>query len=110
MFSQWENPHPDSGDGYPSIDSVSMQYLNRQRALQLIPLVVDDECHPETVDAFMDYIRRDDVVRKEYECHKIVKEIVQQKYQKEEAPDHLKHRIQLLLDREDRISGDGEQS
>ena len=110
MFSQWENQHLETGHGSSLTDSPSMQYLNRQRALQLIPLVVDDECHQDTVDAFMDYIQHDDVVRREYECHRMVKELVQAKYPKEEAPDHLRHRIQILLDREDRISSDGEES
>lgn len=79
-----------------------MQYLNRQRVLEMIPLVVDDEIHPEDVRAFMDYIQNDEELKCRFESQKRTKKLIQDRCKRTKAPNSLKLKIQQLLDEEDR--------
>lgn len=78
-----------------------MQYLNRKRALELIPLVVDNELPQDECRAFTDFILQDEVVRCEFESHKKIKKMMQERYRRVRAPDHLRKKIQHLIDEED---------
>lgn len=76
-----------------------MKLLNQQQAIALIPSIVDGETSEEVRKAFFSYLEKDDEVKRQYESSKIVKELLQSKLKREQAPDHLKERINdLLLD------------
>lgn len=85
-----------------------MQQLDKQKALELIPLIVDDEVGPELRRAFFEYIKNHAAIRKQYESQKKIKELVQNHYKQIKAPDHLRQKIQLLINREENNEVSGE--
>lgn len=71
--------------------------LTRKKALDLLPSIVDGEAGKAEVDAFFAYIEKDDVVRKQYESLKIIKQVLRDKCPRKKAPDHLRNRIKYLV-------------
>lgn len=76
--------------------------LSKQQAIDLIPKIVDGEVTPQEHRRFFDYLRMDDDVRREFESHQKLKIAVCCRCKKEKAPEHLKRRIHMLLEAEDR--------
>jgi ferric-dicitrate binding protein FerR (iron transport regulator) len=77
-----------------------MNELNRKKAIEWIPLVVDGEISPENQRTFFSYLRTDEVVRKEYESHRRLKEALSRRSRRTAAPDHLRNKIEDLLQKE----------
>ncbi|NBC28176.1 MAG: hypothetical protein GVY08_15035 [Bacteroidetes bacterium] len=75
-----------------------MKHLTKKQALELLPLVIDDEAsEPEKV-AFFKYIQTDQEVKKKYESLLLVKQLLKTKYSPKKAPEHLKNRISDLIE------------
>ncbi|MGM0460073.1 MAG: hypothetical protein ACQERO_12075 [Bacteroidota bacterium] len=74
-----------------------MKKLNRKQALKLLPLVVDNEATEEQKKAFFNFIQRDAEVKKKYESLLFVKQLLKNKYSRENAPDHLKKKISNII-------------
>lgn len=75
-----------------------MKKLNRKQALDLLPLVVDNEASENQKKAFFNYIQGDAKVKKKYESLLYVKQLLKTKYSREKAPDHLKDKISGILE------------
>lgn len=71
--------------------------LTRKKALDLIPCILDGEATEKESRAFFEYIEEDEVVKKQFESLKIVKELIRKKCRKEKAPDRLKNKINELI-------------
>jgi hypothetical protein len=74
--------------------------LNKQKALDLISLVVDGEAPPAGRKAFFKYIETDAEVKQQYESQLKIKELVQNRCKKSKAPDYLKSRIFQMIEEE----------
>jgi len=74
-----------------------MQDLSKNKALELIPLVVDGEADPDNRRAFLEYIDSDREVKQKYESQLRIKKILQKRCIKVRAPEHLKIKIQKFL-------------
>ncbi|MEX0771241.1 MAG: hypothetical protein WD035_10935 [Balneolaceae bacterium] len=77
-----------------------MRQLNRQKALDLLPLVVDDEAHEDDKRAFFKYLELDDELRRKYRSMKRVKEFIRDRTPRVKSPDGLKARIATLIEKE----------
>jgi len=75
-----------------------MEKITRQKALYLLPLIVDNEASEEEKNAFFRYIHTDDDVRKKYESLLFIKQLLKTKYTPENAPKHLKENISALIE------------
>lgn len=75
-----------------------MKKLTRQKALHLLPLIVDNEASEEEKTAFYRYIQSDEEVRKKYESLIFFKQLLKTKYSPEKAPDHLKNKISEIIE------------
>jgi hypothetical protein len=75
-----------------------MQDLSKNKALELLPLVVDGEAEPDDRLAFLDYIENDTDVKQKYESQLRIKKLLQKRCQKAKAPDLLKIKIQKFLE------------
>lgn len=75
-----------------------MKKLTRQKALHLLPLIVDNEASEDEKTAFYRYIQIDEAVRKNYESLQFVKQLIKTKYSPEKAPDHLKKKISEIIE------------
>jgi len=75
-----------------------MMKLTRQKALHLLPLIVDNEAAEDEKTAFYRYIQKDEEVRKKYESLIFIKQLLKTKYSPEKAPDHLKNKISELIE------------
>lgn len=71
--------------------------LTKKQALNLIPSIIDGEATKTESQAFFNYIKKDDAVRKQFQSLKIVKELVRNNIKKEKAPNHLRTRITELI-------------
>jgi len=78
-----------------------MKQLDEQRALELIPLIVDDEVDSKVRLAFFEFIKNHESIRHQYESQKKIKQLVQNHYKQIKAPDHLKQKIHLMINREE---------
>lgn len=74
-----------------------MKKLNRHKALQLLPAVVDNEANDEELLAFYAFIENDKYVREQYESAKRIKNIIKKNYKKESAPQSLKVKVGNLI-------------
>jgi len=72
--------------------------LTRQEALDLLPLIVDNEASEEEKATFYRYIQTDEDVRKKYESLIFVKQLLKTRYTPKKAPDHLKKSIASLIE------------
>lgn len=77
-----------------------MRQLNRQQALDLLPLVVDEEAHEDDKRAFFMYLEQDDELRRKYRSMKRVKELIRNRTPRVKSPDRLKARIATLIEKE----------
>ncbi len=75
-----------------------MKKLTRQKALYLLPLIVDNEASEEEKTVFYRYIQTDEEVRKKYESLIFVKQLLKTKYSPAKAPDHLKNKISEMIE------------
>lgn len=75
-----------------------MKKLTKEKALILIPLIVDNEASENDKLAFFRYIQNDDEVRKKYESLIFVKQLLKTKYSPEKAPDHVKKRVLEMIE------------
>jgi len=71
--------------------------LTRKQALNLIPSILDGEATKKESSAFFKHIEHDDVVKKQLESMRFVKQLVKNRFQREKAPDHLKNQISELI-------------
>lgn len=78
--------------------AVPMKKLNKKEAIQLLPLIVDNEASEDEKLAFFKYIQTDQDVKKKYESLLFVKQLLKTKYSRENAPDHLKEKISGIID------------
>ncbi len=74
-----------------------MKKLDRKSAIQLLPAVIDNEASQEERIAFFAYIKKDEEVRIEYENALYIKNLLNKKLTKKEAPDSLKERILQII-------------
>lgn len=75
-----------------------MNELTRKEALDLLPLIVDNEASEEEKTAFYRYIQKDEDIRKKYESLLFVKQLLKTKYTPKKAPEHLKQNISNLIE------------
>jgi cell fate (sporulation/competence/biofilm development) regulator YlbF (YheA/YmcA/DUF963 family) len=85
---------------------MHMQDLSKQKALELLPYVVDGEAAAEERRAFYDYIEADAEVKQIFESQLRIKELIQNRCRKSKAPDYLKSRIIRILDEENMHNAD----
>lgn len=78
-----------------------MRQLNKKQALELLPLVVDDEANEDDKRAFFQYIEQDEEMRRRFESMKRMKEIIRYRTPRLKAPAHLKVKISSLIEEED---------
>ncbi len=71
--------------------------MDRKKALQILPAIIDNEASSEEQAAFFDFIEVDDVVKKEYENSLKIKQLIKKKYKRAKAPEHLSHRINTII-------------
>jgi len=86
-----------------------MKKLSKKEALEILPLVVDNEATKSEKDAFFSYIQRDEEVKKHYESMLFIKQMLKTKYSPEKAPDYLKDKVSRMIEdlkSEDEISSD----
>lgn len=84
---------------------MSKERLTKDEAIRLITSVVDDEVNAETRSSFLEYIRQDDEVRREYESIKRTKELVAERCPTHKAPESLKLRVRkFLLEEQDKLN------
>lgn len=82
---------------------MSKERITKDEALRLITSVVDDEVDAETRSSFLEYIRLDSEVRREYESIKRIKKLVAERCPTHKAPESLKLRVRtFLLDEQDK--------
>ncbi|MCC5913446.1 MAG: hypothetical protein JJU46_03635 [Balneolaceae bacterium] len=70
-----------------------MKRLTREKAIELLPAVVDNEASEEETIAFLAYIETDELVRQEYRDAVQIKRILARKYPRKNAPEHLREKI-----------------
>lgn len=75
-----------------------MKTLNKKEAIQLLPLIVDNEASEEEKMAFFKYIQTDKEVKKKYDSLLFVKQLLKTKYSRENAPDHLRNKISGIIE------------
>lgn len=75
-----------------------MKKLTRQKAIHLLPLIIDNEASDNEKTAFYRYIQDDDEVRKEYESMLFVKQLLKTKYSPQKAPEHLRQKVSDLIE------------
>ncbi|WP_340103812.1 hypothetical protein [Rhodohalobacter sp. 8-1] len=75
-----------------------MKKLTKKEAIQLLPLIVDNEASEEDKIAFFKYIQTDPKVKKKYESLLFVKQLLKTKYSRESAPDRLKKKISGIIE------------
>lgn len=75
-----------------------MKTLKKKEAIQLLPLIVDNEASEEEKIAFFKYIQTDQQVKKKYESLLFVKQLLKTKYSRDNAPDHLKEKISGIIE------------
>ena len=75
-----------------------MKKLSKKEAIELMPLVVDNEVSEDEKVAFFKYIQTDSEVKKKYESLLFVKQLLKTKYSRENAPDHLKDKIAGIIE------------
>lgn len=75
-----------------------MKKLNKKEAIELMPSIVDNEAAEKDKVAFFKYIQTDSEVKKKYESLVFVKQLIKNKYSRENAPDHLKDKISGIID------------
>lgn len=85
-----------------------MRKLNRQQALDLIQLVVDDEVNERDKKAFLKYIEKDEAVSRKYRSLLKFKTLIRQKSVRAKAPDHLKTKVHQLIEQEKQKQSAGE--
>ncbi len=84
---------------------MSKERLTKEEATRLITSVVDDEVDAKTRSSFLEYIRQDNEVRREYESIKRIKELVAKRCPIHKAPDSLKSRVRkFLLEEQDKLN------
>lgn len=71
--------------------------LDRQKALDLLPKVIDGEVTPAEHRRFFSYLRQDELVRKKFESHQKLKMAICCRCKREKAPDHLRQRIMRMI-------------
>lgn len=74
-----------------------MKKLTRQQALDLLPLIVDNEASEDEKSAFFRYAETDSYVKKKYENLLFLKRLLKSKYKRNKAPDHLREKINDLI-------------
>ncbi|MCC5941087.1 MAG: hypothetical protein JJU37_06045 [Balneolaceae bacterium] len=84
--------------------------MDRKKALEILPAIVDNEASSEEEIAFFDFIEIDDSVKKEYEEALRVKQLLKTKYERTKAPEHLVHRINKIISALDEESADKEKN
>jgi len=77
-----------------------MRHLSKQQALNLLPLVVDEEANEDEIRAFFQYIKHDEEIRRKYQSMKRVKDLVRQRTPRKKTPDYLKEKISILIEEE----------
>lgn len=78
-----------------------MQYLTKQKALELISFVVDGEANPDVSRAFMEYIEHDPEVKRIFESQCRIKKVINTRCRKAKTPEHLRSKIiQFIEDQE----------
>ncbi len=82
------------------------QDLSKQKALELLPYVVDGEASADDSRAFYDYIESDAEVKQIFESQLRIKDLIQNRCRKSKAPDYLKSRIIRMLDEENLYNTD----
>jgi len=70
-----------------------MKKLTKEKALHLLPLIIDNVASDTEKDAFFHYLETDPEIKKKYESLLFVKQLLKTKYSKAKAPDHLKKKI-----------------
>lgn len=75
-----------------------MKKLNKQEALLLLSLIVDNESSENEKAAFFRYIQNDEEVRKKYESLLFVKQLLKTKYSPKKAPDHLRQKVADMIE------------
>ncbi len=78
-----------------------MQDLSKNKALELLPLVVDGEADPDNRRAFLEYIDSDRDVKQKYESQLRIKKLIQKRCKKARAPDRLKANIQKFIEEQE---------
>ncbi len=71
--------------------------MNRQKALDILPAIVDNEVSTEEQAAFFDFIEHDDLLRKEYEEALLIKKLLKSRYKRTNAPEDLTGKIQKII-------------
>ncbi|MEX0994790.1 MAG: hypothetical protein WD599_04625, partial [Balneolaceae bacterium] len=81
-----------------------MQQLNKQKALELLPLVVDGEAGENDRRAFFQYIEQDREVHRKYESMKRIKKLIRERTPRVQTPEDLKAKISTLIEQENKKS------
>ncbi|REL24110.1 hypothetical protein DYD21_20080 [Rhodohalobacter sp. SW132] len=71
--------------------------MSKQEALEILPLVVDNEATESEKVAFFQYIQQDTEIRKQYESMLFIKQLLKTKYSPDQAPDYLKKKISGMI-------------
>ncbi len=71
--------------------------MNRKKALEILPAIVDNEASSDEQVAFFDFIEHDETVRKEYEEALKIKQLLKTKYKRVQTPEHLANRINKII-------------
>lgn len=71
--------------------------MDRKKALQILPAIIDNEASSDEQAAFFDFIEVDEFVKKEYEDSLRIKQLLKEKYKRAKAPEHLCRRIDTIL-------------
>lgn len=90
------------------ISQVAMQHLTKQKALELIPFVVDGEVNPDVYRAFLEYIELDPEVKRIYESQCKIKKLISTRCKKAKTPDHLRSKILQLIEYQEYDTGRAE--
>lgn len=71
--------------------------MDRKKALQILPAIIDNEASSVEQAAFFDFIEVDDFVKKEYEDSLKIKQLLKEKFKRAKAPAHLSRRINTII-------------
>jgi len=72
--------------------------INREKALEILHLVVDGEATPKQSSAFFQYIETDPDVKRQYESMLMLKQFIKSRYKRKNAPESLKNEFFKNLD------------
>lgn len=75
-----------------------MKQLSKDEAMELLPLVVDGEADRESELAFYRFIREHEKIRSEFRSMQQIKRLLHTRLTRIPAPEHLKERIESLID------------